>query len=74
MFGNLHMEYPSISFPLERGQVIMEIIFNYDSNFSQIKGINRCRGALEAIFLPDITMVDRKYLEHFVFDPGGKTS
>jgi hypothetical protein len=52
----------------------MEKIFKHDLNFSQIKGINICRRAIEAIFLSDITRADRKYPEHFVFDPGEKTS
>ncbi len=49
----------------------MDIIFSHDLDATTIKGLNRCRGLLEALFLSDITMADKKYLEHFMFDPGG---
>ena len=51
----------------------MEIIISYKLDYNATKGHNRCRGALETIFLSDITMADGKYLEHFVFDLGGGT-
>jgi hypothetical protein len=49
----------------------MEIIFSQDLDATIIKGLNRCRGSLEVLFLSDITTADGKYLEHFVFDTGG---
>jgi hypothetical protein len=52
----------------------MEIIFSHNLTFNVVKSINRCRGALEAMFLSDITTADGRYLEHFIFDPGRKTS
>jgi hypothetical protein len=63
-----------IPFPRERDQVIMEIIFSHNLIFNVVKSLNRCRGPLETIFLSDITTADGRYLEHFIFDPGGKTS
>jgi hypothetical protein len=50
----------------------MEIIFSHNLALSRVNSINRCRGALEAIFLSDITTADRRYLKHFAFNPGGK--
>jgi hypothetical protein len=35
--------------------------------------MNRCRGAMKAIFLLDLSTADGKYLKHFVFDPGSAT-
>ncbi len=67
----LYMSYPTIPPPRECNQVIMEIIFSHDLDTTTIKGLNRCRGLLEALFLSDITMADGKYLEHFMFDPVG---
>ncbi len=67
----LYMSYPTIPPPGKRDQVIMEIIFLHDLDATTIKGPNRCRGKLEALFLSDITMADGKYLEHYMFDPGG---
>jgi hypothetical protein len=67
----LYMSYPTIPPPRKCNQVIMEIIFSYDLDATTIKGLNRYRGSLEALFLSDITMADGKYLDHFVFDPGG---
>jgi hypothetical protein len=67
----LYMSYPTIPPPRECDQVIMEIIFLHDLDATTIKGLNRCRGSLEALFHSDITTADGKYLEHFVFDPGG---
>jgi hypothetical protein len=67
----LYMSYPTIPPPHKRDQVIMEIIFSHDIDAKTIKGLNRCRGSLEALFLSDITTANGKYLEHFVFDPGG---
>jgi hypothetical protein len=61
-----------IPFPRESNQVIIEIIFSHNLTFNMVKSLNRCRGALEAISLSDITKADGRYLEHFIFDPGGK--
>jgi hypothetical protein len=61
----LYMSYPTILPPRECDQVIMEIIFSHDIDTTTIKGLN------EAQFLSDITTADGKYLEHFMFDPGG---
>jgi hypothetical protein len=70
----LDMAYSPIPFPRERDQVIMEMIFSHDLTFNVVKSFKRCRGALEAIFLSDITTADGRYLKHFIFDPGRKTS
>jgi hypothetical protein len=48
----------------------MEIILSHDLNPSKIKGLNRCRVAMEALFHLDVAKVDGKYLELFLFDPG----
>ncbi len=69
---HLHMAYPTIAFPQERDQVIMEIFHLADLSPNLIKGLGRCRVSLEAIFLSDITTADGRYLEHFVFAPGGR--
>jgi hypothetical protein len=66
----LYMSYPTT--PRKHDQVIMEIIFSHDLDATTIQDLNRCRGLLEALFLSDITTADGKYLEHFVFDPGGR--
>jgi hypothetical protein len=70
---NLQMLFPTIAPPRECNQVIMEIIFSQNFNFTEITWINRCRVYLQTLFLLDITAVDGKYLEHFVFDPGSNT-
>jgi hypothetical protein len=67
----LYMAHTFIPPPRERDQVIMEIIFSNNLAFSKVKSISRCRGALKTIFLTKIMTVDGKYLEHFIFDPGG---
>jgi hypothetical protein len=51
----------------------METILSNDLDPTVIRGINRCRVTMDALFLSDIAMADGKYLEHFVFDPGGHT-
>jgi hypothetical protein len=51
----------------------MEIILSHDLNPTAIKGLNRCRVAMEALFLLEIAMADGKYLKHFVFEWGGHT-
>jgi hypothetical protein len=51
----------------------MDIIFSHPLNSTEIARLNRCRVYLQALFLSDITTTDGKYLEHFVFDPGGIT-
>jgi hypothetical protein len=68
----LHMSFPVIPPPIEQNQVIMEIIFAHDSNPVRIASLNRCQGYLQALFLSDIATAGGKYLEHFVFNPGGK--
>ncbi len=48
----------------------MDIFFLQDLGSDNIKSMNRCRGAMKAIFLSESSTVDGKYLEQFVFDPG----
>jgi hypothetical protein len=69
----LHMLFPTIASPRECDQVIMEIIFSQNFDFTEITGINRCRVYLQTLFLSDIMTAVGKYLEHFVFDPGSNT-
>jgi hypothetical protein len=69
----LHMLFPTIAPPWECNQVIMEIIFSQNFYFTEITQINRCRVYLQTLFLSDIMTADRKYLEHFVFNPGSNT-
>ncbi len=54
----------------------MDIFFSelHNLDTGRIKSLNRCRGAMKAIFLSDITTADGKYLEHFVFEPGTDTA
>jgi hypothetical protein len=70
----LCMSFPTIKPPRERDQVIMEIILSQNLDFTDITRINRCRVYLQALFLLDIMTADGKYLEHFIFDPGGATT
>jgi hypothetical protein len=69
----LLMSFPTIELPREQDQVIMEIIFSHSLNPPNIARLNRCRVYLQVLFLSDITTADGKYLEHFIFDPGGTT-
>jgi hypothetical protein len=69
----LHMSFPTNAPPWECNQVIIEIIFSENFNFTEITRINRCRVYLQTLFLLDIMTADEKYLEHFVFDPGSNT-
>ena len=63
------MAYPNIAFHRERDQVKMEIFFSADLSPDLIRSLGGCRVVLEAIFLSDLTTVDGKYLEDFVFAP-----
>ncbi len=67
---HLHMAFPTIPLPQERDQVIMEIFHAEGLGPDSIRGLGRCRGALKAIFLSDITTADDRYLKNFVFNPG----
>jgi hypothetical protein len=66
------MDFMTIPLPREGDQVLMEIFLAEDLSPESIRSLARCRGALEAIFLSDITTADGRYLEKFVFDPGRK--
>jgi hypothetical protein len=68
---HLHMAFPTIPLPRERDQVIMKIFHAEGLSPDTIRGLGRCRGVLKAIFLSDITTADGRYLESFVFNPGG---
>jgi hypothetical protein len=68
------MEFSIISLPRERDQVLIEIFFAEDHSPETIRSLGRCRGALEAIFLSDITTADGRYLEKIVFNPGSKNT
>ncbi len=48
----------------------MDIFFLQDLGSDNIKNLNRCRGAMKAIFLSDLSTADGKYFEHFIFNPG----
>jgi hypothetical protein len=52
------MEFSIILLPWERDQVLMEIFFLEVHSPETIRSLGRCRGALEAIFLSDITTAD----------------
>jgi len=58
----------------QRDQVVMELIFGKNIDKNTIRSLSRCHGTLEIIFLSDMTTADGRYLEQFVFDPGGKVS
>ncbi len=55
---HLHMDFKKIPFLRERDQVIVEIFFAEDLSPEAIGSLGRCRGALEAIFLSDVTTAD----------------
>ncbi len=65
----LHIKYPTLPFPWERNQIIMEIILDSVSSTAEIQSLSRCRGMLQCIFLSDLVTADGRYLESFVFDP-----
>jgi hypothetical protein len=69
----LYMKFPSIAPPRENDKVIMDIILDQPIDPLEIARLNRCRVFLQALFLSDITTADGKYIENFVFDPGGAT-
>ena len=69
---HLYMAYPSIAPPRERDLVLMEIFASRDLGRETVLSLNRCRVSLESIFLSDISTADGRYLEDFVFDPGGR--
>ncbi len=71
---HLHMESQQILLPRERDQLVMEIVFGKNLATNRIQSLSQCRGALEIIFLLEMTMANGQYLEQFVFDPGGQTS
>jgi hypothetical protein len=66
------MAYPNIALPRERDQVIMDIFLSMDLSPDAIQSLSRCRVSLESIFLSDLTTADGRYLEDFVFNPGGR--
>jgi hypothetical protein len=66
----LHMKHPTIPYPRERDQVIMELALDRASSPLEIATINKCQGMLQCIFLSDVVTADGRYLESFVFDPG----
>ena len=69
---HLYMAYPIIAHPRERNQVLMEIFHSLDLSQETTLSLSRCRVFLESIFLLDITTADGRYLENFVFNPGGR--
>jgi hypothetical protein len=54
----LYMQFPNITPPQERDQVIMDIIFSHPLDSTKIARLNRCRVYLQALFLSDITTAD----------------
>jgi hypothetical protein len=70
---HLYMAYPSIPPPRERDQVLIELFQSLDLSRQTVLCLNRCQVSLEAIVLSDITTADGRYLEDFVFQPGGRS-
>ncbi len=70
----LCMAFPMIPNPREQDHVVIDIFFASDLGPDIIKSLSRCRGAMRAIFLSDLSKADGKYLEHFVFNPGTATA
>jgi hypothetical protein len=66
------MAYPSIAPPRERDQVLMEIFHSQGLSWETMQSLNRCRVSLESIFLSDLTTMDGRYLEYFVFNLGSR--
>ena len=66
------MAYPSIASPRERDQVLMEIFHSLDLSQETMLSLSWCQVSMESIFLSDITTTDSRYLEDFVFNPGGR--
>jgi hypothetical protein len=69
---HMHTECQPIPLPRERDQVVMELIVGKALAKHTIRSLSQCQGALEVIFLSDMTTADGRYLEQFVFDLGGK--
>jgi hypothetical protein len=59
---HLHMESQPIPLPRDMDQVVMEIMFGKNLATNTIRSLSQCRGALEIIFLLDMTMTDGQYL------------
>jgi hypothetical protein len=68
------MSFPTVPNPREQDHAIMDIFFSQDLSSESIQSLNRCRGAVKAIFLSDLSTADGRYLENFVFDPGAATA
>jgi hypothetical protein len=68
------MSFPTILPLCKCDQVIMDSFFSYGLDPDTLRSLNRCRGAMETIFLSNIITADGRYLKHFVFDPGTKTA
>jgi hypothetical protein len=66
------MAYPIIAIPRERDRVVMEMFFSKSLDAPTIRSLCCCRVALEVLFLLDITTANDRYLEEFVFTPGGR--
>ena len=69
----LYMKFPNIKPPRENDRVFMDIILDHPLDPLEVIEHNRCQVSLQAIFLSDITTADGKYLENFIFAPGGAT-
>ena len=69
---HLYMANPSIAPPRDRDQVLMEIFHSQGLSRETMQCLSRCRVSIESIFLSDLTTVDGRYLEYFVFNPGGR--
>jgi hypothetical protein len=65
------MESQPILLPRDRDQIVMEVLFGKNLDTNTIRSLSQCRGALEIIFLSDMMTANGRYLEQFVFNPGG---
>ncbi len=61
----LYMTFSMFPNPHEQDHIIMDIFFANDLGPDIIKSLSRCRGAMRAISLSDLSTVDSKYLKHF---------
>ena len=67
---HLFIDYEILSYPRENDDTIMRLAIGLGYTVEMLRSINRCRLAICALFLSDITTADGKFLNPMRMQPG----
>ncbi len=66
---DMHLDYPTIPFPRERDELLVDLFLAYGATGARLQSLNRCRLALNMLFLSDIVSANGRHLQRHLLNP-----